>query len=157
MGDADGDVVSALPAIVAALQARVATVAGIVAPVLDHPPLVELDAAEMPLAFIDVNGLTLREGTSRRRHMAWEIGIVVLGSLLGPDRQLDVSALHPLPELIVGAFDDGLTLGGALSRPLEFNDPITEGIGPVGVMTSMYLGFVITVYCPIVSTREAKP
>ena len=147
---------SALPAIVAALHARVATVPGIVE-VLDHPPLVELTDTEMPLAFIDVNGLVPLEATSRRRHMAWEIGIVVLGSLISPDRHLDVSALYSLPEDIVGAFDDGLTLGGALSQPLTFNDPITEGIGPIGVMTSMYLGFAITVYCPIVSTREAKP
>jgi hypothetical protein len=156
VGDPDGDVVSALPAIVAAVKTRVATVPGILE-VLDHPPLVELEAAEMPLAFIDVNGLTLLEGTSRRRHMVWEIGIVVLGSLLGPDRQLDVSALHPLPELIVAAFDDGLTLGGALSKPLTFNDPITDGIGPIGVMTSLYLGFAVTANCPIYAIREANP
>lgn len=147
---------SALPAIVDAIHARVATVPGIVE-VIDHPPLVELTAAEMPLAFIDVNGLILREATSRRRHMAWEIAIVVLGSLIGPDRNLDMSALYSLPEEIVAAFDDGLTLGGALSQPLTFNDPITEGIGPIGVMTSMYLGFAITAYCPIYATTEAKP
>jgi hypothetical protein len=68
-----------------------------------------------------------------------------------------VSALYALPEEIVVAFDDGLTLGGVLSQPLTFNDPVTDGIGPIPVMTSIYLGFALTVYCPIVSTREAKP
>lgn len=147
---------SALPAIVDAIKTRVGNVVGIVE-VLEHPPLVELTADEMPLAFVDVNPLALREGTSRRRHMAWEIDIVVLGALLGPDRHLDVSTLYALPESIVAAFDGGLTLGGVLSQPLTFNDPITEGIGVVPTMTSLYLGFAITVFCPIYATTEAKP